>query len=175
MKKQRRKHTAEFKARVALEAIRGVETISEISAPETGRYRFCGYGDDIWVAWVNNRIVIDACHVKWKGRVTKWDGDDDNNRRFPISGQTMVLGDWFRLTKGKSVDIEVLFGECPGGGFACQLMIEQEGTEYRRVPFEDTTRPVLPVFKTVDIPDKLIPKMKLNPNVAMAEGPTFEH
>ena len=32
MKKQRRKHTAEFKARVALEAIRGVETINDIAA-----------------------------------------------------------------------------------------------------------------------------------------------
>ncbi|MDF7805848.1 transposase [Pontiellaceae bacterium B12219] len=32
MKKHRRKHTAEFKARVALEALRGVETISEIAA-----------------------------------------------------------------------------------------------------------------------------------------------
>lgn len=32
MKKQRRKHTAEFKARIALEAIRGVKTISEIAA-----------------------------------------------------------------------------------------------------------------------------------------------
>lgn len=32
MKKQRRKHTAEFKARVALEAIKGLETINEIAA-----------------------------------------------------------------------------------------------------------------------------------------------
>ena len=32
MKKQRRKHTAEFKARVALEAIRGMKTVSEIAA-----------------------------------------------------------------------------------------------------------------------------------------------
>jgi len=32
MKKQRRKHSAEFKARVALEAVRGVETISKIAA-----------------------------------------------------------------------------------------------------------------------------------------------
>jgi len=31
MKKQRRKHSAEFKARVALEAIRGVKTLSEIA------------------------------------------------------------------------------------------------------------------------------------------------
>ena len=32
MKKQRRKHTAEFKARIALEAIRGVKTVNEIAA-----------------------------------------------------------------------------------------------------------------------------------------------
>ncbi len=32
MKKQRRKHTPEFKARVALEAIKGLETINEIAA-----------------------------------------------------------------------------------------------------------------------------------------------
>jgi transposase len=32
MKKQRRKHTAEFKARVALETIKGLKTMSEIAA-----------------------------------------------------------------------------------------------------------------------------------------------
>ena len=32
MKKQRRKHTAEFKARIALEAIRGLDTLNEIAA-----------------------------------------------------------------------------------------------------------------------------------------------
>ena len=31
MKKQRRKHSAEFKARVALEAIKGIKTLSEIA------------------------------------------------------------------------------------------------------------------------------------------------
>ena len=32
MKKQRRKHTAEFKAQVALETLKGMETVSEIAA-----------------------------------------------------------------------------------------------------------------------------------------------
>ena len=32
MKKQRRKHTAEFKARVALEALKGIETINQIAS-----------------------------------------------------------------------------------------------------------------------------------------------
>ena len=31
MKKQRKKHSPEFKARVALEAIKGVKTVSEIA------------------------------------------------------------------------------------------------------------------------------------------------
>ena len=31
MKKQRRKHTAEFKARVAIESIQGLKTVSEIA------------------------------------------------------------------------------------------------------------------------------------------------
>lgn len=31
MKKQRRRHTLEFKARVALEAIKGVQTVSQIA------------------------------------------------------------------------------------------------------------------------------------------------
>jgi len=31
MKRHRRKHTAEFKARVALEAIKGIKTLSEIA------------------------------------------------------------------------------------------------------------------------------------------------
>ncbi len=32
MKKQRRKHTAEFKAKVALEALKGMDTVHEIAA-----------------------------------------------------------------------------------------------------------------------------------------------
>ena len=32
MKRQRRKHTAEFKARVAIEAVKGMKTMSEIAA-----------------------------------------------------------------------------------------------------------------------------------------------
>ncbi|WP_372846162.1 transposase, partial [Pontiella sp.] len=32
MKKQRRKHTAEFKAKIALEALKGMDTVNEIAA-----------------------------------------------------------------------------------------------------------------------------------------------
>ena len=43
MRKGRRKHSAAFKARVALEAVKGEETVVELAAPGTnftrGRYK----------------------------------------------------------------------------------------------------------------------------------------
>ncbi len=39
MKNQRRKHTAEFKAHIALEAIRGIDTLNEIAAKYKGASR----------------------------------------------------------------------------------------------------------------------------------------
>jgi len=107
----------------------------QISAPETGHYRFCGIADDVLLVRVRDRLVIDASYPAWKGKVTTWKSDDDNDRKFPMANQHMVIGDWFRLTKGKPAGIEVLVGECPGGIFYCQLLMEQKGKEYKQVPF----------------------------------------
>ncbi len=153
----------------------------QISAPETGRYRFCGISDDVMLVRVRSRLVIDASYPVWQGKVSTWKSDDDNNRKFPMVNQHMVIGDWFSLTKGKPADIEVLVGECPGGVFYAQLLIEQKGKEYKQVPFSykkgeeqvSGTRPVLPVFKTKAIPEKLIGQMEINPNEATLDGNAF--
>ncbi len=147
-----------------------------ISAPETGRYRFCGIADDVLLVRVRGRLVIDASYPIWKGKITNWSSDDDNNRKIPmVVNEHMVIGDWFKLTKGKPSEIEVLVGECPGGVFYCQLLIEQKGKEYKRVPYgnEGQTRPVLPIFKTKEIPQELIGQMKIDSNIATIEGPSF--
>ena len=142
-----------------------------IAAPETGRYRFCGLGDDVLLVRINGRLVINASLTQ--GRVNDWDSTDKNNRKFPLAAGEMVIGSWFRLNKGRPVEMEVLFGECPGGVFFCQLLIEQEKKEYRRVVYGQETRPVLPVFKTTEIPEQLIPKMKIDPDVCTTDGPVF--
>ncbi len=148
----------------------------EIAAPETGRYRFVGLGDDVLMVRIGKKLVMDACYRDWVGKMSDWESRDDDNRKLPIgnwSTYQMVIGDWFKLTKGQPVNMEVLIGEMPGGKFAQILLIEQDGRQYRQVRTENGLRSVLPVFKTTEIPEALVPKMKINPNEETLQGPVF--
>lgn len=143
----------------------------KIAAPETGRYRFWGIADDILMVRVKRNLVIDANYPQFKGKITDWDSKDKRNRKLKLgSEQPYVIGDWFHMTKGKPTDMEVLIGEIPGGKFYCRLLIEQDGVEY---PRGKGGRPVLPIFKTQEIPAELIPQMKIDSGAASADGPTF--
>jgi hypothetical protein len=67
--------------------------------------------------------------------------------------------------------------------FFCQLYIEQEGVTYpthtETYTDDDTQqtetlqRPILPVFKTADLPEEVVNKMRINANWATIEGPSF--
>ena len=123
--------------------------------------------------------------------MTKWKSDADENLKWPIvktdlrptQFERMVVGDWIKLTKGKPTEIEILLGERPGGDCYFQLLIQQKGVEYKQVPFNclfhyaktpiSGTRPILPVFKTREIPPEMHKKIKIAPNVATLDGPTF--
>ena len=140
----------------------------KIAAPETGRYRFRGIADDCMLVRVKKNLVIDASLGK---RYTDWDSSDPNNRKFRDGKHAgLVIGDWFHLTKGKPTDMEVLIGEQPGGIFYCRLYIEQDGVEY---PKGRNGQPILPIFKTQEVPEKLIPQMQIDPSVGTVDGPTF--
>lgn len=146
----------------------------EITAPETGRYRFCGQADDALVVRVNRKVVLDASHPKWKLRISDWESRAPETGRFRIGNTTITYGDWISLRKGQKVPIEILLGEIPGGWFSCYLLIEQEGKAYRQVATRGGgLRPVLPVFKMAEIPEGLKQKMKIDPNVCTLEGPVF--
>ncbi|MBN2163628.1 MAG: hypothetical protein JXR25_11785 [Pontiellaceae bacterium] len=56
----------------------------KIAAPETGRYRFTGLGDDILMVRVGRRLVLDACWPEWIEKMSSWVGEDNNNRLFPM-------------------------------------------------------------------------------------------
>lgn len=144
----------------------------KIAAPESGRYRFWGIADDVLMVRIKRNLVIDANWPGLKGKITDWESDDERNRKFKSGGkeQGLVIGDWFFLGKDKPTDMEVLIGEQPGGQFFCRLFIEQDGVDYPKAP---DGRPILPIFKTVDVPEKLVPQMKIDPNVGTVEGPNF--
>ncbi len=58
----------------------------QIKAPEDGRYRFCGFGDDILVVSVGNRVVLDAGRPEFIGQFTYWESTDENSRKYPMNG-----------------------------------------------------------------------------------------
>lgn len=145
-----------------------------ISVPETGRYRFCGFADDILFVRVNRKIVLDASHPKWQSKITGWESRAPERGRLRIGDANLTIGDWISLRKGQKVPIEMLLGEIPGGNFSCYLLIEQEGKTYRQVPVRNGgLRPVLPVFKMAEIPEGLKQKMKIEPDQCTLEGPVF--
>ncbi|MBN2703606.1 MAG: hypothetical protein JXR23_05270 [Pontiellaceae bacterium] len=171
----------------------------QIAAPETGEYRFCGLADDVLVVRLDRKLVLDACWPTHIGKMTSWESDDENNRRFSIDGSSnagmgfgarpqnnrafpgggsgnngMVIGDWVKLKKGEPVDIDIVIGEIPGGEFMARLLIEQKGETYRMVGSGEGRRPVLPIFKTVEIDNQeMINLMKLNDNEMTLDGPVF--
>ena len=141
----------------------------KIAAPATGRYRFRGIADDAMLVRIKKRLVIDASYSK--NRYSDWESDHKDNRKFESGReQGVVIGDWFFLSKDKPTDMEVLIGEEPGGNFYCRLYIEHEDTQY---PKGKSGQPILPIFKTVDVPEKLIPQMKVDPNFGTVDGPNF--
>jgi hypothetical protein len=152
------------------------------TAPETGKYRFCGFGDDLLLVRVKRHLVLDASYPSWEGKFSDWHSRDKNSRKYPLEGLSMVIGDWIKLKKGEPQEIEVLLGEAPGGIFSCRLLIEQEGKTYKQVPYSyrslsgetfSGTRPVLPIFKTATISQKIIKELKINPREITADGPIF--
>lgn len=143
----------------------------EIAAPETGKYRFCGRGDDVLVVRVKKKVVLDASLHPQSG----WESNDPNNFVYDIYyDMGVVIGDWISLKKGDIIPMEVLIGEEPGGGFLCQLYIEQQGKDYPK-SIEDNfvERPIFPIFKTTNLSDQVIHKMEINTKWATPNGPNF--
>ena len=140
-----------------------------IAAPETGEYRFWGYGDDVLIVRVGRQERLQA---NWNDRkAISWSSDDDMDQQYKVFGQRpLFIGDWFRLDKGKEVPVDILVGECSGNKFACALLIEKKGSSYAT---SASGGPLLPLFKTSAIPDELLNRMNINPGEVTSKGPLF--
>lgn len=114
------------------------------------RFRFWGMGDDILLVRVNGELVFNGSWDYWRNDLSDWRPDSKDDSTYWLGHAQALVGHWFELDPGEPVEMEVLIGEIPGGHFCAYLMVEEEGEEY------DENRdgmPVLPVFKTAEIPD----------------------
>jgi hypothetical protein len=114
------------------------------AAPEAGRYRFVGFGDDVLYIKVNHKLVFDG---GWQ-LLTK---DSSLHDTYPLLwsksvGKVGLLrkGAWFQVEQGDVLSFDVLIGDW-GGECGFFLMIEKEGETYEMSP--DKVTPKLPLFQ----------------------------
>ena len=102
----------------------------KVTAPESGRYRFAGFGDDILVVRFNGRVVLDASYAP------------PTKDKPPPYGKT-VVGQTLEVTAGSAYPMEILIGERPGGEFSGYLLLEKDGAQ---------SGAPLPIFKLAPSP-----------------------
>lgn len=147
----------------------------EITPPFSGKFRFWGFADDVLIVRVNGRIVLDGSFHQ--GEYTEWtSGEAELNRKFPIGNGALAVGDWINVQQGRSLKIEILIGERPGGHFSTYLLVEEAGHNYPQGP---DGRPILPIFKMTPLPDgfeeQLLAEIGHERNLMSLEGPSFAH
>jgi len=139
------------------------------------KFRFWGQGDDILLVRVDGKMVLSAC---WPGIsesyfTSLWQTSSSYSRRFYLGNNTSVVGDWITLEPGVPLDMEVLIGEKPGGGYCAMLLVEVEGVEYENGP---QNNPLLPMFKTsepsLDLIDAIYKDLVLG-EATVTNGPVF--
>jgi len=122
----------------------------KVTVPKAGDYEFLGYGDNLLVVKIGNKLVLDA---GWNSLVPDkpdlrqplpyhWAGFATNDR-FPVTSGLIKKGAIFHMEAGEPVDMDVLIGD-DGGVCGFYLMVMKIGNPYTTL--SDGT-PVAPFFQ----------------------------
>ncbi len=109
---------------------------------KSGRFRLFGQGDDVLAVRIKGKLVLDATrgyYSKWKQNSAAKRANQANPEAFLGLGNPGVTGHWFTLREGAETEVEILFGEIPGGLFGGYILIEEEGVPGRKI---FSTRPL---------------------------------
>jgi hypothetical protein len=128
----------------------------KIMRKDGGRFRFWGFGDDVLLVRVNGRVVLNASWGDFRTELYDWPRHEEDYRYYMGHAQAAV-GDWFDLEPGVPVEMEVLIGEIPGGEFCAYLVVEDAEEDYAE---NQQGMPILPVFKTAEIPERIKDKIR---------------
>ncbi|MGE4488579.1 MAG: hypothetical protein AB7E95_03425 [Kiritimatiellales bacterium] len=124
---------------------------------EGGRFRFWGRGENILAVRVNGKEVLQAGHILAAEIMSDWRSSAPEHRKYYRGHGPMGVGDWFDLEPGVPAEMEVVFGDTGGAWTQATLTIEKFGEEY---PINEEGAPILPVFKTSEIPRHLIDEIQ---------------
>jgi len=121
---------------------------AKVMAPQSGKYHFVGFGDDILAVAVNGQLVLDgsvwpvthaAQHMPWPydgwSRMCGWRGQNYGKLR---------VGDSFEVNTIEPVTIDVILGDEPGGFYGAFLLIVDDNKTY---PVGPEGVPLYPIFQ----------------------------
>ncbi len=126
-----------------------------IASKKGGRFRFRGTSDNLLFVRVDGKLVLNAAYGGPNAGDPDFpplNEDDLKNCKYRMGNTQMRCGNWFELEPGVPVNMEVLIAEYTGGFFAAMLVVEEEGVQY---PVNQEGAPILPVFKTAEMPDRI--------------------
>lgn len=135
----------------------------KFAAKEDGQYRFWGRGENVQVVRLNGKIVLVGGHIVPGHIMSDWRSTAKEDRKYWRGHGRMGVGDWFELKAGEPVEMEIIFGDTGGAWTQCTLTIEQKGEMY---PLNPDGYPILPAFKTAEIPQHIIDEI----SYSMLEG-----
>jgi len=121
---------------------------AKVLAPQSGKFHFVGFGDDILAVTVNGQMVLDGSlwpvthavqHMPWSydawSIICAWRGQNYGKLR---------VGDSFEANTVEPITLDVILGDEPGGFYNAYLMIVDDSKTYQVGP---AGVPLYPIFQ----------------------------
>jgi hypothetical protein len=112
-----------------------------VTPPESGRFRFVGFSDDVLVVLADNRVVLDG---SLRSPLRGAERRKHFHQTHTIDGWNTYVGKTITVTQGRPIDLKILIGERPGGHYSGYLLLEKIGLDYAK---DTNGSPILPLFK----------------------------
>ena len=86
----------------------------QVAAPETGTYRFAGYGDNVLIVGVDGKTVLIGNRFDVVLPTFKWTSTGEGSRTYP-DAKSLFREPGSTPRPGRFLDLDVLIGESSGG------------------------------------------------------------
>ncbi len=117
-----------------------------VKCPQTGKFRFVGSGDDLLIVRWDRKVALDSGYYQpVVGNSFKYpdfgNAVCDDTHPSSLGARPLRAGPWIQIKSGDEVNIEIAFGEMPGGGLYGILCIEPQGQGLKLLRFNKDELP----------------------------------